>query len=412
MKLVIFAHTPPPHHGQSYMVQLMLEGFGGDHRKMRGKSSATIGAQYGITCYHVNARVSRDLEEIGEFQIKKVILLFGHCLSAIWCRFRYGAKTLYYIPAPGKRSALLRDWMVMFLCRPFFQRTIFQWQAAGLAKWLETSVRIRTRAFTYRMMKQPDLGVVLSDYNRREAEKFLAKTVVVVPNAIPDPCPAFAEKIGPRRTARTAARAKLLAGATLTTQEIERCGSDPGVLKVLFVAHCTRDKGVFDTLDGVALANQQLAQLNSPVRIHIDVAGLFLHNEESVEFDKRIRQPDLQGAVTYHGFISGTAKARLFSECDCFCFPTYYFAESFPVVLVEAMAYGAQVITSGWRSIPEVMPKNYAGLVEPQNPQSIADVLLRAVEQDFDSGLREHFLKHFTIEKHLDQLSRAFRSIQ
>jgi len=33
MKLLVFAHTPPPHHGQSYMVQLMLEGFGGDARK-------------------------------------------------------------------------------------------------------------------------------------------------------------------------------------------------------------------------------------------------------------------------------------------------------------------------------------------------------------------------------------------
>ena len=30
MKLLIFAHTPPPHHGQSYMVQLMLAGFGGN----------------------------------------------------------------------------------------------------------------------------------------------------------------------------------------------------------------------------------------------------------------------------------------------------------------------------------------------------------------------------------------------
>ena len=27
MKLLVFAHTPPPHHGQSYSVKLMLEGF-------------------------------------------------------------------------------------------------------------------------------------------------------------------------------------------------------------------------------------------------------------------------------------------------------------------------------------------------------------------------------------------------
>src|SRR5712671_6997716 len=33
MKLLVFAHTPPPHHGQSYMVKLMLDGFGGDQRQ-------------------------------------------------------------------------------------------------------------------------------------------------------------------------------------------------------------------------------------------------------------------------------------------------------------------------------------------------------------------------------------------
>ncbi len=40
MKLLVFAHTPPPHHGQSYMVQLMLEGFGGDARRRTGRSRA------------------------------------------------------------------------------------------------------------------------------------------------------------------------------------------------------------------------------------------------------------------------------------------------------------------------------------------------------------------------------------
>jgi hypothetical protein len=38
MKVVVFAHTPPPHHGQSYMVQLMLEGFGRDKRNQGHKS--------------------------------------------------------------------------------------------------------------------------------------------------------------------------------------------------------------------------------------------------------------------------------------------------------------------------------------------------------------------------------------
>src|SRR5277367_6153920 len=49
MKLVVFAHTPPPHRGQSYMVQLMLEGFGGDARKKKSAAPHPLG----IECYHV-----------------------------------------------------------------------------------------------------------------------------------------------------------------------------------------------------------------------------------------------------------------------------------------------------------------------------------------------------------------------
>src|SRR6185369_6778012 len=73
MKLLVFAHTPPPHHGQSYMVQLMLEGFGGDRRK-RGKgnnraaNSPSTPSSYDIECYHVNARLSSKLEDIGNLR--------------------------------------------------------------------------------------------------------------------------------------------------------------------------------------------------------------------------------------------------------------------------------------------------------------------------------------------------------
>src|SRR6185436_2325548 len=66
MKLLVFAHTPPPHHGQSYMVQLMLEGLGGDHRQRKKSDPPRPGDVHGIQCYHVNTRLSKRLEDIGE----------------------------------------------------------------------------------------------------------------------------------------------------------------------------------------------------------------------------------------------------------------------------------------------------------------------------------------------------------
>src|SRR5690242_1526461 len=93
MKLLVFAHTPPPHHGQSYMVQLMLGGFGGD-RRQGGRPTVldwngSLEREFNLQCYHVNARLSQKLEDIGDLRIGKFILLLGYCAQAIWCRFRY-----------------------------------------------------------------------------------------------------------------------------------------------------------------------------------------------------------------------------------------------------------------------------------------------------------------------------------
>jgi glycosyltransferase involved in cell wall biosynthesis len=417
MKLLVFAHTPPPHHGQSYMVQLLLAGFGGDQRQRRREPPPPGAADRGIACYHVNARLSRTLEDIGEFRGAKLFLLLAYCVEAIWCRFRHGVTNFYYIPAPGKKSALYRDWLVMLLCRPFFKKMIFHWHAAGLAKWLETAVQIRTRALTYTLLKHVDLSIVLSNYNRPDAEKLFPQRVRVVGNGIPDPCPDFAQAVLPRHRARFAARQKLLAGQSPGPAECEKAGGDPRQFNVLFLAHCTRGKGLFDTLDGVALANARLARAGSPLRVQLTVAGEFMDPRERDEFDRRLRQPDLQTAsgqpaVRYIGFVAGDAKRRAFAGSDCFCFPTHYYAESFGLVVLEAMAFGLPIIASRWRSIPELMPPDYPGLIPPRQPERIAAVLVTMTASGTGEPLREHFLRHFTIEQHLDALARAIRSVE
>jgi glycosyltransferase involved in cell wall biosynthesis len=408
MKLLVFAHTPPPHHGQSYMVRLMLDGFGGDCRAANQKPAEIPG----IECYHVNARFSKTLEDVGEFQGFKLLLIIFYCVQAIWCRFRYGVENFYYVPAPGKHVALYRDWLVMLICRPFFKNVILHWHAAGLAKWLETSVQIRARATTYRLFKPVDLSLVLSKYNFADAEKFLSRRVCVVSNGIPDPCPDFAQTDLPRRRARFAARAKLFAGETLATGENAFAGGDPQFVKVLFLAHCTREKGLFAAMNGIAAANQKLAAQNSPVQMKLIVAGNFVTPDEKEEFDRLIKMPQFAGIVEYLGFISGAEKTRALRNADIFCFPTRYLGENQPVNLIEAMAFGLPIVTTRWRSLPEMLPENYPGLVATQSPDEIAGTLLKLARQEAGEQLRENFVTQFTLALHLAKLGDAIRSVE
>ena len=399
MKLLVFAHTPPPHHGQSYMVQLMLEGFGGDARKK--KSAAP--SPHRIECYHVNARFSRGLEDIGEFQGAKIFLIFWFCLQAVWLRFRHGVKNFYYVPAPGKSVALYRDWLVMLLCRPFFSNVILHWHAAGLGKWLESETTITTRATTWRCFRPVNLSLVLSRYNFADAQKFLSRQIAVVNNGIPDPCADFEVSVQPRRRERFTARRKIFAGESAAA---------PVTVNLLFLAHCTREKGLFAAAEAVLRANRSLAALRLPLRLKLTAAGNFVTDAERAEFDKLSQDREFAATVQHAGFVSGARKTQLYREADLFLFPTQYLGENQPVNLIEAMAFGLPIVTTRWRSLPEMLPPHYPGLVSGQEPGEISAALLRVLGEESGESARKHFTDNFTLERHLATLAAALRSVE
>jgi glycosyltransferase involved in cell wall biosynthesis len=393
------------------MVQLMLGGLGGDHRQ-RPFLPDPQAIRYGVECYHVNARISDNLQDIGHVRITKFLLLIGFCFQAIWCRFRHGVDTLYYIPAPGKRTALYRDWVVLSLCRPFFRRTVLHWHAAGLGKWLEREANHQTRKVTFAAYKHADLSLVLSDFNRLDAEKMLALRVEKVPNGIPDPCPGFERELLPRRKARAMARQRLLAGQSLTPSDLAETGGNPEIIQVLFLGHCMRTKGLFDAVEMVAQANENYKKAGLPLRVHLNVAGEFVDPAERAEFDRLIQSPDGRSWATYLGFVSGKGKRKVLQESDCLCFPTHYAAESFGLVLVEAMAFGLSIVSTRWRSIPELFPADYPGLVEICRPDQGAAALQKLMCEGTGEEMRALFLERFTLDRFLGRLGKVLCELE
>ena len=421
MKVLVFAHTPPPHHGQSYMVKLMLEGFGGDQRRHSRRipvapasndshPSAIDDTPHGIECYHVDARFSSDIADMGGVRIGKFFLVFRYAIEAIWCHFRYGIDTFYFVPAPPKRPALYRDWLVMLICRPFFRRFIHHWHAAGLGDWLHQEGAWLERAITRVLLGKASLGVALATPNLRDPLWLEARHVEIVPNGIVDPFPNFLEKILPRREAARTARKCLLRGEPVPEQIRDAAGGEPRIFRILYLAYCFREKGIFETLAGVARAEARLREEGNPLSVRLTVAGDFVSAEDRAEFNARIAQPDLQGVVTYAGFVQGREKSRLLMESDCLCFPTYYHLESFGLVVLEAMAAGLNVIATRWRALPEILPAGYPGFVDARNAQAIAEAIPRLFIED-STPLRTLFLTRFTDISHLSRLRTAVLSL-
>jgi glycosyltransferase involved in cell wall biosynthesis len=76
------------------------------------------------------------------------------------------------------------------------------------------------------------------------------------------------------------------------------------------------------------------------------------------------------------------------------------------------MAFGLPIVTTRWRSLPEMLPAGYCGLVATQSPTEIATALLALLTGENGENLRDNFLNRFTIEQHLAGMAGAFRSLE
>jgi glycosyltransferase involved in cell wall biosynthesis len=400
MKVLVFAHIPPPHHGQSYMVKMLLENLG----------KAEPGTDE-LILYHVNAQLSETMDDVGSWRLGKLFLLLRYILQAWALRWEHSPDALYYVPAPAKRSAVYRDWLVLLLVAPFFRVRIFHWHSIGLGQWVTESAtqgwrRRREAAITRWLLSENELSVVLDDYGRRDVETFSPRRVAVVPNGIPDPCPDFESSLLRERLRRRGDRMEPRAG-------------QPPPFELLYLAHATRTKGLFDTVDAVAAANARLAAEKSLERIRLTVAGAFVDREEEAAFRERLQRDDLalatedgpERAVVYAGYVEPKEKDRLLRTCDALCFASHFPNEGQPVSIIEALAYGMPVLLSRWRGLPGMVPSPLAHLAEPRDAASVAQALPLLFDEGRFAEFRQVFLDRYSLASHCRGMREAILSV-
>lgn len=347
MKLLVLAQTPPPLHGQSLMVQTAVEGL----------------PQHGIEVHHVNLRLSRSHADIGGWRLGKVFAAIDACLHAIVMRFTQGCDALYYVPAPGKRGALYRDWLVMALCRPFFPKLILHFHNGGLGEWIDQRLTLPERAITRLLLGRADLGIVLTESLRVEAVALGARRIAIVPNGIADPGP-------PRHS------------------------PEPG--RILFIGAVSREKGALELLDAVRILRTRGIQARAVF------AGSVAPRLREIFASARRTDPECCEML---GFIGSEAKAREIARATCVCLPTSYAHEAQPLVALEAMASDRAVVATRWRGLPETLPKD-APLTPPGDAHLLADALGQVLARPLEPGkMRAHYLEHYSRERHLAVLA-------
>lgn len=354
MKLLVLAQTPPPLHGQSQMVRTLVDGL----------------PAHGLPLHHVNLRLSRDHADIGRWRLGKLLAVLAAAGRAVAARWRHGCDTLYCVPAPGKRGALYRDWLLLALCRPFFPRLVLHLHNGGLADWLATHATAPERWLTRALLGRADLAIVLTPSLRPDADALRPRRVAVVPNGIPDPCPAGAPPPPP-------------AGAPF---------------HVLFLGAVTAAKGADVLLAAAALLRER------GLDVRVTFAG------ECPDAALRAQLAAAGPGVRLAGFVAGGEKLALLAACHCVCLPTRYPHEAQPLVLLEALACDRALVVSRWRGLPETVPPG-TPLVAPGEAGPLADALARVQAAPPARGAqRDFFLRLGTDGQHLAALAAALRA--
>ena len=93
-------------------------------------------------------------------------------------------------------------------------------------------------------------------------------------------------------------------------------------------------------------------------------------------FREAVATRGLEDYVTYHGPQYGEDKHRFFMNADVFVFPTYYYNECFPLVLLEAMQWRLPLVSSDEGGIPDIIQHGVNGFVaERKDVTALANAL-------------------------------------
>jgi glycosyltransferase involved in cell wall biosynthesis len=358
MKLLVLAQTPPPVHGQSIMVQALVDGL----------------SAKGIEVVLVQMRLSKSHSDIGRWRLGKVARVVLAALKARRVARAEKCDALYYVPAPAKRGAFYRDVVAMAICRLKEMKLVLHWHAPGLGEWLVTGASPLERMLALRALGRADLSLVLAPELVQDAEILLPWRTATVPNGIEDPGP-----------------------------KLPRLRKPP--FEVIYVGLGSEAKGLFDTLEAASILQKRV-----PGGFRLTFAGAFADPKVARLF--RTRAAATGASVREVGFADAARKRELLSESDLFCMPTHYAGEGQPLALLEAMAYDLPVVSTRWRGIPSTLPAANVWYVSPGRPQEIAEAIQAAANSPSPSGaMREHFLRHFTGTSHLSHLASAIGSL-
>jgi len=121
--------------------------------------------------------------------------------------------------------------------------------------------------------------------------------------------------------------------------------------RCVFIGQIKREKGVFEIMEAVSGGGGMRCDFYGPI----------------VDRDRGTFLSGIQGsdAIEYRGIADPGKIGEIIGRYDMLLLPTFHGGEGYPAVVLEAFATGVPVVTTKWRSIPEIVEDGVTGLLVP-----------------------------------------------
>jgi len=359
--ILLVGQTPPPFHGQSVVTGMLFDHDWG-----------------GIRVERLRMAYSDSIDDVGKAGIGKVLHLFSLIFQTWMIILKKHPEVLYYLPASANKTPVIRDIIYLGAVRWMFSKSVFHYHAGGLPEYLQSAGMLGKVAKA--IYANADLSVDVIETTPPTGSLLSSKKNTVVCNGV-------------------------------DVEIVARKRKLDDVCRILFVGVLNEGKGILQIISTAVILKKQ------HLKFKMMIVGAWVSREFQDEVESLVSEHDLSGNLHFTGPLNGDEKWQAYADADCFFFPSHYQAETFGMVLVEAMAYSLPIITTRWSGIPLVVSGGRcAVLCDIKSPSQYVEALANFIQNPqkrlrMGEAARKHYESNYTREKFLRKMESVFREV-
>jgi len=311
-KILFLVQLPPPLHGVSTMNKYLIE-------------SKPILDEFEISI--VQLKFSKSLSDLRAISLIKLVRMFVIGFRIIKKLFFLRPEAVYYTITPTG-NAFYRDAVYVIILKMFKLKRIYHLHGKGIKNYAN---KRKINKILYKFVFKNSYVICMSDMLHDELDAFHPKNIFTVNN-----------------------------GIEVINYEEKKADK----VQLLFLSNLIEDKGLFDFLSTL----KYLKDLEPLFYATIIGNPSNVSERQLLDF---IKSNNITN-ITYEGAKYGNDKYEYLKKPTILIFPTRN--DTFPLVILEAMQFGAPVISTVEGAIPDIIDDTVTGFLVPKsNPEAIAE---------------------------------------